>query len=89
MLGVQVNGDQVLGRYRRGYHGELAQVQVDGDDFAGERHDGACGCVERADDVPGTVADGHCLGGDNVVVSPELVEVAGFANDDILRNLEV
>ena len=88
MLGVQVNGNQCLGGGGRGDNGHFAQVQVDGDDFSRERHDGACGCVECADDFPGTVAYGHGCGGDDVVVGSELVKVAGFAHDDVLRYLK-
>ena len=69
--------------------GELAQVQVDGDDVPGKRHDGACGRVERADDFSSAIADGHRLRGDDVVVRADLVKVAGFAHDDILWNLDV
>ena len=68
---------------------ELAQVQVDGDDFAGERHDSSGGGVERADDVPSAVAYGHGCRGDNVVIRAELVKVAGLAHDDTLRNLDI
>ena len=68
---------------------ELAQVQIDGDDVPGKRHDGACGRVERADDFPSAVADGHGCRGDNVVIRAELVKVAGLAHDDTLRNLDV
>ena len=68
---------------------ELAQVQVDGDDFAGERHDSSGGGVERADDVPSAVAYGHGCRGDNVVIRAELVKVTGLAHDDTLRNLDI
>lgn len=68
---------------------ELAQVQVDGDDFAGEWHDGSGGGVECADDFPSAVAYGHGCRGDNVVIRAELVKVAGLAHDDTLRNLDV
>ncbi len=75
--------------FSRCYDGELAQVQVDGDDFSGERHDGARGGGERADDFAETVAYGHVCRCDEVVFRPQLEKVAGFDYDDILRNFEV
>lgn len=84
MLGAKVNGNEFFVGNGRGNDGEFAQVQVDGDDFAGERQNGACGGVECADDFPGTVTYGHSRGGDDVIAGPELVEIAGFAYDDVL-----
>ena len=82
--GLKLDAQSAGGDYRK-----LAQVDVDGDDFAGERYDCTCRKVECADDFSGAVTDGHCRGCDDVMASSFLKEVARLADDNVLRNLYI